>query len=158
MLSAFIAGLSGGFLALSVGSVHPDTFGLDLSIAILANDRDRRLELAPRQRRRCRARALADAEHGQLPAPTDLPLLGGYLPAAFKTFPTYAAGVYYGVALILIMILMPYGLAGAYWLLHRLDRVRFDRPAGGNSAVQPEEAAVSPSAPQTDASLRAPSR
>jgi len=97
-----------------------------------------------------------------LPAPTDVPALGSHLPVIFKTFPTYAAGVYYGVALILIMILMPYGLAGAYYrLLHYGYRDRFRRwpreplaepTAAPALAAQPaaENAAAMWSAPRPD--------
>ncbi len=119
MFSAFIAGLSGAFLAYALASVHPDTFGLNLSIAILAMIVIGGLDSILGSIIGAIAIRWLTLNTATLPAPTDVPLLGSHLPAQFKTFPTYAAGVYYGLALILIMIFLPAGIAGAYYRFMR---------------------------------------
>lgn len=119
MVSAFIAGLSGAFLAYSLGSVHPDTFGLNLSIAILAMIVIGGLDSILGSVIGAIFIRWLTLNTTSLPAPTSIPVLGSHLPYQFKTFPTYAGGVYYGLALILVMIFMPYGIAGAYYRLLR---------------------------------------
>jgi branched-chain amino acid transport system permease protein len=151
MFSAFIAGLSGAFLAYSLASVHPDTFGLNLSIAILAMIVIGGLDSILGSFIGAIAIRWLTLNTTTLPAPTDVPLLGSHLPAQFATFPTYAAGVYYGLALILIMIFMPAGIAGAYyrfihspyreWLFGRRGKGApaagaETRPAGAEAATQ----------------------
>ena len=115
MFSAFIAGLSGALIAYQLASVHPDTFGLNLSIAILAMIVIGGLDSILGSIIGAVLIRWLTLNTTRLPAPTDAPLLGSHLPDQFKTFPTYAAGVYYGLALILIMIFLPSGIAGAYY-------------------------------------------
>jgi len=119
LFSAFIAGISGAFLAFNLASVHPDTFGLNLSIAILAMIVIGGLDSILGSVLGAVIIRIMALNSTSLPAPTDVPLLGSHLPVIFKNFPTYAAGVYYGLFLILVMILMPYGFAGAYYRLLR---------------------------------------
>jgi len=119
MFSAFIAGISGAFLAYQLSSVHPDTFGLNLSIVILAMIVIGGLDSILGSIIGAVALRWLTLNTSTLPAPTDVPLFGSHLPAQFKTFPTYAAGVYFGLALILIMIFLPAGIAGAYYRFMR---------------------------------------
>jgi branched-chain amino acid transport system permease protein len=119
VISAFVAGLSGAFLAYTVGGVHPDTFGLNLSIAILAMIVVGGLDSILGSVLGAIVIRWITLNATRLPAPTDIPALGSHLGNAFKSFPIYAAGVYYGLFLIVVMVLMPFGLAGAYYrLLH----------------------------------------
>ncbi|MHB8577367.1 MAG: branched-chain amino acid ABC transporter permease [Dehalococcoidia bacterium] len=138
VVSAFIAGISGAFLSYELASVHPDTYGLDLSIAILAMIVIGGLNSILGSVLGAIFIRWLTLNKTSLPAPTDLPLLGALLPDKFKTFPTYAAGVYYGLLLILIMILMPKGLAGAYYrLLHYPYRERFFGRSGPHVPLEP---------------------
>lgn len=138
VVSAFVAGLSGAFLAYSLGGVHPDTFGLNLSIAILAMIVIGGLDSILGSVLGAIIIRVITLNATKLPAPTDIPALGSHLSTTFKSFPTYAAGVYYGLFLILVMMLMPFGLAGAYYrLLHYPYRdrlLRRGRPLDGAAA------------------------
>ncbi len=140
VMSAYIAGLSGAFLAFSTGGVHPDTFGLNLSIAILAMIVIGGLDSILGSILGAIIVRVMLLNSNKLPAPTDIPVLGSHLSATFKSFPIYAAGVYYGLFLILVMILMPFGIAGAYYrLLHYPYRDRFFRRHGPQSMEPAEE-------------------
>jgi branched-chain amino acid transport system permease protein len=116
-LSAFIAGIAGSFLAAEIQSVHPDTYSLDLSIQILAMVVVGGLDSLLGSVLGAVVIRWLVLNKTSLPAPTSLPTIGKHLPQLFAGFPTYGAGVYYGLALILVMILMPFGVAGA------LDRI-----------------------------------
>ncbi len=136
-ISAFVAGLSGAFLAYTLSGVHPDTFGLNLSIAILAMIVIGGLDSILGSVLGAIIVRVMTLNANQLPAPTDIPALGSHLSTAFKTFPIYAAGVYYGLFLILVMILMPYGIAGAYYrLLHYPYRDRIVRRGASRSLAE----------------------
>jgi branched-chain amino acid transport system permease protein len=138
VFSSFIAGVAGAFLVLHVQSVGPDTYGLDLSIQILAMIVIGGIDSI--------AGSVAGAvfirwlvlQKTALPSPTKIPVFGPHLPAQFSTFSTYGAGVYYGLALILVMILMPYGIAGAFDRLGRLPlRERLLRRSAPPPATTP---------------------
>jgi branched-chain amino acid transport system permease protein len=121
VFSSFLAGVAGAFLVLRVQSIAPDTYGLDLSIQILAMIVIGGIDSI--------AGSVAGAifirwlvlQKTALPSPTKIPMFGAHLPSQFSTFSTYGAGVYYGIALILVMILMPYGIAGAFDRFGRLS-------------------------------------
>ncbi len=145
VMSAYIAGLSGAFLAFSTSGVHPDTFGLNLSIAILAMIVIGGLDSILGSVLGAIIVRVMTLNATQLPAPTDIPILGSHLSSTFKSFPIYAAGVYYGLFLILVMILMPFGIAGAYYrLLHYPYRDRFFRRHGPQSMTPAGPSRFSP--------------
>jgi branched-chain amino acid transport system permease protein len=91
--SAAYAGIAGGLIAVATAYVSPDTYSLQLSIALVIG-----VVLGG-----------IDTLWGAL--------IGGFviefLPLWAQTISTSASAIIYGIALILVMILMPGGIAGA---------------------------------------------
>jgi len=116
-ISAFFAGVGGAFFVLINQSVQPDTFSLDLSIQFLAMIVIGGLGSISGSLIGCSVIVWLELNKTTLPGPADIPGLGHHLATNFQQFPLYGAGIYYGVALILIMIFLPQGISGAIYRL-----------------------------------------
>lgn len=112
-ISAAYAGIAGGLDAVVVGSVFPDSFPAALSVTFVIG--------------------MVVGGIGTLSGP----LLGAFfvefLPVYTQQISKAAPGVIYGLFLILSMLLMPAGLAGALARLYRLLRRRASRAYRSNS-------------------------
>ena len=117
VISAFFAGVGGAFYVLINQSVAPDTFSLDLSIQFLAMIVIGGLGSISGSLIGCSVIVWLELNKTSLPGPADLPAIGHHLPIVFQQFPLYGAGIYYGLALILIMIFLPEGISGTIYRL-----------------------------------------
>jgi branched-chain amino acid transport system permease protein len=153
VVSAFFAGVGGAFFVLINQSVQPDTFSLDLSIQFLAMIVIGGLGSISGSIIGCSVIVWLELNKTSLPGPADVPGLGHHLATNFQQFPLYAAGIYYGLALILIMIFLPQGVGGAIYRLagypyrERLRlgrRTRLGEAASEPALREPREAVAEP--------------
>lgn len=117
VISAFFAGVAGAYFLLINQSIQPDTFSLDLSLQFLAMIVIGGLGSITGAIVGCAFIVWLTLNKTHLPGPADIPVLGPHFPVNFKQFTLYAPGVYYGAALILIMIFLPEGISGAIYKL-----------------------------------------
>jgi len=108
-ISAFYAGIAGGTYVQVVGYVSPESFNFLLSINFLTT-------IVVGGLASILGSILGAAGLVMVP---ELPGLVSFIPGA--SLPQELSWAFYGVALILVMIFAPYGLAG---LFHRLVRLR----------------------------------
>lgn len=127
-LSAAYAGIAGALLALLTAYVSPDAYTLQLSITLLIG-------------------AVLGGFFTLWGA-----VIGGvvveFLPLWAQSINPAASSIIYGVALIAVMIAMPYGIAGAI-----MRGLRALRPAR-SPAVAPDAATAQPIRPQVEGSSR----
>ncbi|MCV2489887.1 branched-chain amino acid ABC transporter permease [Geodermatophilus sp. YIM 151500] len=131
MISSMYAGLSGVMLALSIGSIAPESFGLELSILYLAM-------IVLGGLGSVGGAALGAAFVVALPLVFQryadvVPFVGG--PGEAGLAPGEAARFLFGVAIILVILFEPAGLAG---FAHRFRR-RLTRPGGGTTTPPPPD-------------------
>ena len=122
-VSSAYAGVAGALLAIQVSYVNPDTFPVSLSILLLASVVVGGLGL------------LAGVVFGAL-LMQFLPIYAQNPPLVPFDFSKQAPSVIFGIVLILIMFLVPGGVAGAlHRIVRRLTRMFVGRPRGGKGMV-----------------------
>ena len=122
-VSSAYAGVAGALLAIQVSYVNPDTFPVSLSILLLASVVVGGLA------------SLAGVLFGAL-LMVFLPIYAQDPPLVPFEFARQAPSVVFGIVLILIMFLLPGGVAGAlHRFVRRFTRAFMGRPRGGKGLV-----------------------
>lgn len=118
-ISSFFAGISGGMYLQVVGFISPDSIGILRSITLFA-------AVVIGGLASILGAVIGGAAVVFLPA--DVPDLVAQIPGVNPDTVDEAPGVVQGLALILVMLLMPAGLAGA---VHRLQHLTWDSVVDG---------------------------
>jgi branched-chain amino acid transport system permease protein len=106
-LSAFYAGVAGALLAIATTFIGPDSFAVDQSIKLLVGT--------------------VVGGLGTLSGPVFGALLVQFLPGYAESFSKAAPSISYGVILIVVMFLMPTGIAGLWRTAYRRLRAKTAR-------------------------------